>query len=211
MMPQAPDFLIPIVSTMNASLQLNDRSLQLTSSSNHLSLFPALWLYDNRREHRDEASATGGESIFVDGLKIAEDLRTNNNAAFQIFATTPVRFAFRNRDVELEAWRPIIQVDLSGVIEKIHYNNRAIAPLQIRGEAASDFYRAYVEFARMLRDPAFELRLRLNPGDVAVFDNHRILHGRTAFEGPRHLQGCYVSRDSLLSNLAVLKRGNRTR
>ena len=43
---------------------------------------------------------------------------------------------------------------------------------------------------------------------MLVFDNARILHGRTGFEstGARRLQGCYADRDALLSALAVLER-----
>jgi alpha-ketoglutarate-dependent taurine dioxygenase len=32
--------------------------------------------------------------------------------------------------------------------------------------------------------------MTMRAGDLVVFDNHRILHGRTPFTGPRHLQGC---------------------
>ena len=42
-----------------------------------------------------------------------------------------------------------------------------------------------------------------------VFDNQRTLHGRTAFSSarhPRHLQGCYLTRDSVLSEVAILRR-----
>ena len=42
-----------------------------------------------------------------------------------------------------------------------------------------------------------------------VFDNQRILHGRTAFSSARfarHLRGCYLSRDSVYSETALLRR-----
>jgi gamma-butyrobetaine dioxygenase len=42
-----------------------------------------------------------------------------------------------------------------------------------------------------------------------VFDNQRILHGRTAFSSarqPRHLRGCYLTRDSVYSEAALLRR-----
>jgi gamma-butyrobetaine dioxygenase len=49
--------------------------------------------------------------------------------------------------------------------------------------------------AGLLARPERQLNLRLGPGDCLVFDNTRILHGRTAFSGAadspgRHLQGC---------------------
>ncbi len=49
--------------------------------------------------------------------------------------------------------------------------------------------------------------MRLHPGDCLIFDNTRILHGRTAFTGAgqRLLQGCYADLDGLASSLAVLE------
>jgi len=42
-----------------------------------------------------------------------------------------------------------------------------------------------------------------------VFDIQRILHGRTAFTSARHarhLRGCYLTRDSVYSEAALLRR-----
>src|SRR5262249_18321629 len=52
------------------------------------------------------------------------------------------------------------------------------------------------------------LTTSLSAGDTVVFNNRRILHGRTAFppNERRLLQGCYLENDGLLSRIAVLKR-----
>jgi gamma-butyrobetaine dioxygenase len=70
------------------------------------------------------------------------------------------------------------------------------------------FYTAYRRWAELLARPERQLNLRLAPGDCLVFDNTRVLHGRTAFSvsGGRHLQGCYADLDGLASTLAVLRR-----
>ena len=47
------------------------------------------------------------------------------------------------------------------------------------------------------------------PGDIMMMDNHRLLHGRTAYdtnEGKRFLQGCYIDHDSSEGKLRHLKR-----
>ena len=41
---------------------------------------------------------------------------------------------------------------------------------------------------------------------AAVFDNHRVLHGRSSFSGTRRLCGAYVSGDDYRSRLAGLRR-----
>jgi gamma-butyrobetaine dioxygenase len=61
----------------------------------------------------------------------------------------------------------------------------------------------------MLRSDRFERRFRLNNGDLMMFDNQRLLHGRTGFdpqEGLRHLQGCYIDSDGPRSLYRVLSR-----
>ena len=78
-------------------------------------------------------------------------------------------------------------------------------------EAAERYYRAYRRFALLLREPRFMLRLMMRAGDLVVFDNQRILHGRTGFASarhPRHLQGCYLTRDSVFSRAALLAEGS---
>jgi gamma-butyrobetaine dioxygenase len=151
-------------------------------------------------------SSEGGESIFVDGFRVAEELKAEDPGAFHLLTSTPVMFAFQNSTAQLEAGRPMIQLSARGELQAVHYNNRALAPLRIAADKVPDFYRAYRSFAALLRDARCEVRLKLRSGDLVVFDNHRILHGRTAFTGARHLQGCYINRDGLFSNLAVLER-----
>jgi len=51
--------------------------------------------------------------------------------------------------------------------------------------------------------------LHLGDGQIVAFDNQRILHGRTAFSSakyPRHLRGCYLTRDSVFSEAALARR-----
>jgi len=61
------------------------------------------------------------------------------------------------------------------------------------------------------RDPKYRLTLKLKAGEMVVFDNRRVLHGRDAFDpstGYRHLHGCYVDRGEFSSRLRQLGRRN---
>jgi len=155
------------------------------------------------------ASPDGGESLFGDGYAIAEHLRATAPDAFAVLTRTAVPFRYRSKDAELYAERPLIQLTCSGEISAVHYNSRSIAPLQFAAHQAAPFYSAYRRFAALLRDPRYHLQLRLGDGDLVVFDNQRTLHGRTAFSSarhPRHLRGCYLTRDSVYSEASVLRR-----
>jgi gamma-butyrobetaine dioxygenase len=155
------------------------------------------------------ASPGGGESLFGDGFAIAEHLRITSPDAFAILTRTPVPFLYRSKDAELYAERPLIQLSCIGEVSAVHYNSRSIAPLRLAVREAAPFYSAYRRFAALLRDSRFHLQLKLRDGDLVVFDNQRVLHGRTAFSSaryPRHLRGCYLTRDSVYSEAALLHR-----
>jgi len=81
-------------------------------------------------------------------------------------------------------------------------------PLDTR-ERLDAYYRARRVFDQRLRAPDFEIRFLLRSGDLVMFDNCRLLHGRTGFdpaEGRRHLQGCYIDMDGPRSLYRVLRR-----
>jgi gamma-butyrobetaine dioxygenase len=70
-------------------------------------------------------------------------------------------------------------------------------------------YAAIGTFWRMLRDRKYQLHLRLRPGDLVAYNNHRVLHGRAPFDassGERHLQGCYLNQEDIDSMLRMLDR-----
>jgi gamma-butyrobetaine dioxygenase len=154
-------------------------------------------------------SLDGGNSLFADGFALAEHLRASAPEHFRILTLTPVPFLYRSRDAELYAERPLIQLSVAGQVTAVHYNSRSIAPLALAPAETERFYAAYRHFAALMRDARFQLTTRLGKGTLVVFDNQRILHGRTAFSSarhPRHLRGCYLTRDSVYSEAALLRR-----
>jgi gamma-butyrobetaine dioxygenase len=155
------------------------------------------------------ASPDGGENLFADGLALAAHLRHDDPDAFARLTSTAVPFRYQSKNADLYAERPLIQLSCDGAVTGVHYNNRSIAPLRFSLEDTQAFYGAYRKFALLLRDPAFQLKFRLRGGDLVLFDNQRILHGRTPFSSAkhaRHLRGCYLTRDSVYSESALLRR-----
>ncbi|HYM42347.1 MAG TPA: TauD/TfdA family dioxygenase [Steroidobacteraceae bacterium] len=154
-------------------------------------------------------SPEGGASLFADGWALAAWLRDSAPEAFRLLSTTAVPFHYRSSDADLYAERPLIQLSCRGEVTAVHYNNRSVAPLPPAAPDAAQFYAAYRRFAALLREARFQLQLKLADGELVVFDNQRTLHGRTAFTSARHarhLQGCYLTRDSVYSGIGVLRR-----
>lgn len=159
--------------------------------------------------HTLVASPDGGDSLFADGFALAAHLREIAPAAFERLTRTPVPFLYQAAGAELYAERPLIELSCTGDISAVNYNNRSIRPLRLPAQECTLFYQAYRAFAALLREPRFQLATRLEDRELVVFDNRRVLHGRTGFASarhPRHLQGCYLTRDSVHSRAAVLRR-----
>lgn len=152
---------------------------------------------------------TGGLSTLVDGFAVAEALRARDPEAFRILSTTLVRFLFRDKDTEMMSSAPLIELDAGGNVRIIRFSPRLDFVPLLPPVALSAYYRARQLFGQMLRSNAFEVRFLLNKGDLVMFDNCRLLHGRTGFdpqEGLRHLQGCYIDIDGPRSKYRVLQR-----
>jgi gamma-butyrobetaine dioxygenase len=186
------------------NLAYSDRSLGLHTDNPYREPVPGF-----QALHALLASREGGDSLFADGFALAEHLRANDAGAFRQLTHNMVPFLYRSQGAELYAERPLIQLSCRGTVSAVHYNSRSIAPLPPAAREAKAFYAAYRRFATLLRDPRYQLRCKLNDGDLVVFDNQRILHGRTGFSSaqyPRHLRGCYLTRDSVYGETAFLRR-----
>lgn len=156
--------------------------------------------------HCLESVNEGGESVLVDGFKVADMLRREAPDQFNLLTHYRVPFRFRDGKADLQARKPLIEVDDRGVIQSVRYNNRSAAPFDLPADIMPVFYDAFRLYARMLHRPELELGFKLKPGDLVIFDNQRILHGRKGFAcGKRHLQGCYADKDSLYSLMRKLE------
>ena len=152
---------------------------------------------------------SGGWSTLVDSLSVAETLQEEDPEGLQLLATTPVRFRFIDANEELVERRPIVQRDVSGRMTGVHYSPRLDYLPLLDPATTRRFQRARRRLSELFADPRFELRFPLGAGELIMFNNSRVLHGRTAYdpnEGRRHLQGCYIDLDAPKSLYRTLSR-----
>lgn len=158
--------------------------------------------------HCIETDVTGaGSSIFVDGFELAETLRAEDPEGFAALTRNNQSFRrYFEGDVDLIAEFPVLSVDEFGHLTGVRINDRVAAPLSIPPEQVEIYYRGLKRLLQLCEDPAKMIHLTLRPGDVAVFDNHRILHGRTelTMNGRRWLQWLQVERGDFHSALRIL-------
>ena len=155
--------------------------------------------------HVIEAATEGGESQFADGFAHAAALKADAPARFELLATTAVEFAYVGPAGERYAARaPVIETSAAGEVATVRVNHRSLRapPLDL----AEPWYEAYLDFYQRLHTPAARLERKLAPGDVVIFDNRRVLHGRSPYlgGGARWLQGCYAEIDGLRATLSRL-------
>lgn len=157
--------------------------------------------------HCLESTTEGGESILQDGFMAAQVLRDEAAARFRLLAETWVEFRFRDAAAELRARAPMIEINDRDEVVKLRYNNRSIDTLRLPPERLPAFYAAYRHFAEILERESLQLAFRLEPGQILLFDNTRVLHARRAYSaaGARHLQGAYSDLDGLYSTLYRLE------
>jgi alpha-ketoglutarate-dependent taurine dioxygenase len=159
------------------------------------------------------STGSGGDNFVVDGFAAAELLRAEDAAGFAALASRPARFVYEDRTTSLSNDAPLIEVGYQRDVRAVRFNSRSMQPLRLQpGESIEElavWHRAYLRFAQLLAEPSLQVRFHLEPGELFLVDNRRVLHGRTAYgteHGHRHLQGCYADIDGLRSTLAVLDR-----
>jgi gamma-butyrobetaine dioxygenase len=156
-----------------------------------------------------ENTVEGGESVVVDGFRAAIRLKAEDPKGFALLARHCARFEYAGAaGVRLRSKRPMIELGPDGELIAVRFNNRSAAAFtDIPYEDMDGYYAAYRRFAEIIEDPAMEVTFKLQPGELFIVDNTRVLHARKSFSssGTRWLQGCYADKDGLLSTLAAIE------
>ena len=204
-----------------AHLAFSGRKLDAHTDMNYRENSPGVQML-----HCLKASGSGGMSFFVDGFKLANWLRKEHPAAFHILSTVEVPFGIETSEQSYlqrhqvlcpsEEYQRVMYdtpeaqseaLKNAPLVSEVHINNRTMQPLPIANNMVVPFYSAYQTIYKKMREDSSEIRFQMQPGDLVIFNNRRILHGRTGFDpttGPRHLQGCYVDYDEFQAKLSAL-------
>jgi trimethyllysine dioxygenase len=154
--------------------------------------------------HCLEFAGTGGESILVDGFRIADELRAYDREAYETLARVEVTGQYIGDGVHLMASRPVLRHE-HGQLVQVSFNNYDRAPFRLPDQEMRAFYRALKAFEALANSRHLQWRHPLRPGEVLLFDNWRTLHGRAAYRGGRRLCGAYLNREDFESRLRLLR------
>jgi gamma-butyrobetaine dioxygenase len=151
---------------------------------------------------------TGGETILVDGWSVLAELEREDPESYNLLARIPVAFKIFSITHDTYAEEPIIQLHSDGRVKLFRFSNQTAQPLRIPPDMVEPFYKAYKKLGRLILEDRFRVKIKALSGDMLTIHNHRILHGRTAYDprsGNRHLQDLYMEWDDVMAKRRVLR------
>ncbi len=146
----------------------------------------------------------GGMSTYVDGFAIAESLQSEAPAAFDALTTLPVTHVRRHPgEINMRSRSPLIRLDEFGHPSGVRYFDRALGPPDVSPDDIDRLYDAIRAFSNRMHSSEFTATIRVEAGQGVLIDNHRVMHGRTAFDpaSGRHIRLCHVPRDEFHGRL----------
>ena len=153
----------------------------------------------------------GGENLYIDGFAVANDFRDSNPEDFDLLCRYRIPYVYQHDGFDYRARHKIIELDHRGELTAVTISRHLVDVVDLPQETLDDFYAAFHRFGRLFLDPHYLLRIRMQPGECAVIDNHRVAHGRDAYSasnGERRFQNCFVDRGELESTYrSLVQRG----
>ncbi|EKG20312.1 Taurine catabolism dioxygenase TauD/TfdA [Macrophomina phaseolina MS6] len=153
----------------------------------------------------------GGASLLVDGFKVAMELKRKAREAYDILSTTRVLSHASGND-GVAIFPPVLQpvfVHIGTQLVQIRWNNSDRAAIHAPPDRTKRWYWAARKWNELLKSAENEYWEQLRPGRPMIFDNWRVLHGRSAFTGKRRLCGGYINYDDFMSRYRTLNLPNR--
>ncbi|KAI0536743.1 Clavaminate synthase-like protein [Xylaria digitata] len=151
----------------------------------------------------------GGESLFSDGYRAAHQFRRHFARQVRYLTERRLTYHYNKGGHSYQQSRAILSEDSK---ESVYWSppfQHPVQPDNLTQEGMHKFGEWQVA-ARNLKT-MFEswsnvYQHKMHPGQIAIFDNLRVLHGRCAFDssGERWLKGAYVENSSYESRLKSL-------
>ena len=146
-----------------------------------------------------------GETTFLDSQLALEYFMNIHSSHVDILKTVLVRFTYDNDNHYHSHEKPMIEDTPSGPVLNYAPPFQGVLSLRYTSDEIEKWYAAFNLFEEVLKIDGLVFERKLNQGDLVVFANRRVLHGRRSFEGDceRLFQGAYTEWDDFLDRLVV--------
>ena len=152
-------------------------------------------------------SVEGGANLFLDGMAVANDLRKDFPQDFALLSEMLIPYYCEHDTYDARSRQRVIELDENGEVSGVTISQHMADVFDLKQDFLDAYYPAFCRFGRMLQSDKYLMRFRLNATECIVFDNHRIVHGRSAYSatsGDRYLRGCYTDRGEMRSTYRAL-------
>ncbi|KZT73518.1 mitochondrial protein [Daedalea quercina L-15889] len=157
----------------------------------------------------EHSGGSGGATLLVDGFYVASILKELHPTAYDLLARVRVPSHAAGEPSALytptpRSGYPVLRHS-DGELIQVRWNNddRSVVN-HLEPGMVEEWYDAIKKWHQLLTSADSEYWIQLSPGTAVVVDNHRVLHGRSAFTGKRRMCGAYIGVDEYRSKLAVL-------
>eukprot|EP00118_Oscarella_pearsei_P026675 m.880 g.880 ORF g.880 m.880 type:complete len:404 (+) comp5058_c0_seq1:48-1259(+) len=152
------------------------------------------------------SGSRAGAGWYCDGFAVANHMRRKLPDDFGHLSKSTIQFQYDvsdYHDFDAECWDHVIRLDRFGELEKVSLTNST------RGDRFSNktkselfgWYLAYCRYVRLVHNSQFMIEVKMKPGQIVVFDNLRVLHGRPEFQQKkgesRYLELIYIDKDAM--------------
>ena len=95
------------------------------------------------------------------------------------------------------------------LVGRFCWAEKSAAPVRAPEHLIEPIYAARRALLELVHDEGLQAKIALRPGDLLIADNYRVMHGRSAYRGRRHLRHCHIDRDEMYSRyrMACHRRG----
>ncbi|KAG1750200.1 Trimethyllysine dioxygenase, partial [Suillus lakei] len=155
---------------------------------------------------------SGGATLLVDGSYVAALMKELHPNFHELLSRVPIPAHAAGEPSALYTpsppamYPPLRYHPNTGDLAQVRWNNDDRSVMNhLPPDEVEEWYQAIKIWNELLTKPDSEYWIQLSPGTVLTIDNHRVLHGRSAFDGKRRVCGAYIGIDEYRSKLAVLK------
>ena len=134
---------------------------------------------------------------------LEENMLKTPEEVYDLLTQIEVTGQYIGDGVFLKAKRPIFRVNSDNELIQVSFNNYDRAPFKFSEDKTKKFYEAIKEFDLIANNKEYQWRHVLKPGELLIFNNWRILHGRGSFSGERKMSGCYINKEDFDSSCRI--------
>ena len=194
--------IFEIISTPNPTIIANAPvPLRPHTDENFREPPPGIMIFHTIRASEDG----GGVSVMTDGFKLAEDFKAMDPQGYELLSQVPIPHRRFIEGVGLRAESPIFTHDYFGQLSQFRLNERTMGPIDLPTDKIEPVYEALTKILELTYDSKYHLHHLLQSGEAFVFDNARVLHARTGFNGNRHVRLTHIGSDEFYSRWRQLR------